>query len=170
MKRQKSELSVFGKPYNNYTRWWQIHRKIRNFMYSLRRAWQRATRGFCSMDWIMFDWYLAALLRDIFEDFAEHHHGYAYGFTSDEWSDFLREISKYAGEYAKDVDDFPVCVGAIRRVDKALYKCGDKPRGKEWEEANDYWHKCQMEVKAAQMQSMRKALEIIKEKYGILWD
>lgn len=170
MKKQKSELSVFRKPYTGYTRWWQVHKKIRNFIYSLRRAWQRATRGFCSLDWIMFDWYLAALLRDIFEDFAEHCHGYQYGFTPEGWSDFLREISKYAGEYAKDVDDYPVCVDAVQRIEDILDKNKDGRKSDEYKAANDYWHKCEMEVEAAQMQSMCKALEIIKEKYGILWD
>lgn len=164
MKKAKNELSVFGDIYMGRARWWQIPRKVKLFVRAVRNGWMRATRGFCPQDWWNFDWYFAALIRDIFEHYSENHVGHPHNFSPNKWTEVLDEIKECAGEYAKEVDEHPMCADAMKRYEEA--KRGTNTA----KNAFDYWMKCRSEVEDAQLQSMQRAVGLIMRYYRDLWD
>ena len=104
MKKEEYSLNVFTYGYYNWKH--PIH-NIATFFHNLRRAWQRATKGYCDWDTWDLDQYYIQLIVDSLADFQKETNSYPSEISPEEWNKVLGEIQEHLKEGRFNSHDNP---------------------------------------------------------------
>ena len=88
----RNELNVFKMgwfPWRYPGNWW---RNIKNFFKCLKRAWERATKGYCHWDTYDLGDYMVTLILESIKKFRKDLIAYPVDMTYEEWEAILDEV------------------------------------------------------------------------------
>lgn len=88
----KNQLNVFTLGYDSWRRPHNWPHNIKNFFRTIKWAWQRATKGYCTWDLWDLDAHLIQLLPTALRDFKKDNIGHPAELTPEEWDKTIDEM------------------------------------------------------------------------------
>ena len=173
------ELNVFA---SGYLGWRHPLFNIKTFFKNIKRAWHRATKGYCDRDcWNINSFYRELMINSL-EYFRTHTHTTPFSLNEDEWDNILKEIifnlkNGREGAMPNEWEDemHRVCKRKSQAIDhNNNCKKGDEiyltPLIDEEDEVCKKWIDKEASNRVAEEECTHKALTMITQWWNDLWD
>lgn len=169
-KKYDKNLNVFTYGYFPWSRPRNWFHNIKTFFRNIKRAWQRATRGYCDWDIYDLDCFLLPLMRDTINQLAESTHGYpgndGYNWTYDSWVTYLKSLSEALNKCMLDSDELNQY---LSEFDKMLHN-PDKYTDKEKEIIYHQYRDRELEIYNEQQMLLKDTFGHIARHLRNMWD
>lgn len=139
-----NKYNVFNKtlPHRSWLYW----ENLRHIPYQLKKAKQRATRGFATSDWFNMDSWFGSVIPEMLEEFSEKCYAHPAEMTPEEWKDILNEMAFRL----RNATDENVIDKKFSHMANSLAK----------DREQDKWRR----------EELHKFLELFEEHFYSLWD
>lgn len=165
-----NDLNVFKYGYDSWSRPANWGHNFANFFRNIKRAWSRATKGYCDWDVWDLDSYFATMMRDAIRALANTTHSYPFRYEEDghemtyeEWIQHLNGIA----------DNFDIYLSGMPNkyendFDKVI-RNDPLVSGKEEEIRNKYYQE-EKAIFSRRNEAFDRAMEDLNKYKGGLWD
>lgn len=157
----KYGLNVFTYGYLN---WKHPFHNIKMFFRNIRRAWQRATKGYCDWDVFDLDQYWQGMMICSLEDLRKEG-GYPGCLESEEeWEQILTDMINYLNEGLLDSHE--------NEFDYLMYgdlEGDERLRDYTEDEANHKWFEEEKRLRAVEDENLQKGLALVAKWWRHLW-